>query len=219
MALFDINFNQLAEHLIPPDKRLPKFRAFIRAILNGIHYNNTQFTLYRDGSSNTYYDYSIHYQQGDEVVFNGCKWTSAGNNFEHLPGTDTFWDLQEINPIGSNERIHYNGQKLLLEYALNRRVGLQFRQPGNISDIYITNNAIQNIGFPVGQSELNSAAYYLDHSIGGIVNETYVASSIQFTIHIPVTFYTTYFNDNFISFRSFVDQLIPAGLTYTCTTY
>jgi hypothetical protein len=120
------------------------------------------------------------------------------------------------------ERILYNGQKLTLEYAMNKWFGTTFRQPNSTSDIYISNNSITIPTFRVGTLELGSSVVGTLSSSEFIGTVSSFTVSANFTIHCPVAVYNaldiTLINNDKI-FRAFVDKYVPAGVTYTIITY
>jgi hypothetical protein len=74
----------------------------------------------------------------------------------------------------------------------------------------------------IGGDESNSSLVYLDSSSEFIVNSYTFVSFNNFAIKIPVAVYTGLSTDALARekiVRGFVDQILPAGITYTIQTY
>lgn len=109
-----------------------------------------------------------------------------------------------------NQRILYNGGKLVLEYALNTRYGTTFQQPPLVSDIYITQLSSVVDGFLVGNEEDFCSAIGATESsdwIGSIYTFVYIN---HFQINLPPGF-----ADSQDSVRDFVNQYVPASIKFT----
>lgn len=108
------------------------------------------------------------------------------------------------------ERILFNGSKLVLEYALNKKYQTTFRQPTSQSDIYITQLSSVIDGFLVGTSEAYCS------SIGATTSSDWLGSTYTFVylnhfqINLPSGF--TYSESDV---RDFVNQYVPASIKFT----
>lgn len=222
MSIYDINFNTLATETLPPDKRFTRMVAFVRILLSPLQYlNNLWFVGYRTGTTAPAYT-SGTYAKYAQVKYNKIVYESlvAGNTA--LPTDTTKWKVVQQNFIGLFERITYNGQKLVLEYALNKWFGTTFRQPPSVSDIYVSTNSIGIPVFRIGGTESISSSVSNASSSEFVINNYTIAVQYNFTIYVPVAVYnaldSTMLNNEAI-FRSFANKYIPAGLTYNITTY
>ena len=214
--IFDISTDQQAVDLLPPDKRDGNTVALQRALLSAVQWcRDLVLGSYKTGSTAPVYAGGT-YNKYDQVIFNKAVYYSLIPNNAALPTDPTSWLLIQPNFIGADERVRYNGQKIVLEYALNHRFGGTFRPPGSssLSDININNVAAVAVGFRVGQTK------------GSTVGATNSSDDIGY----PFTFrQITNFNINFLSslyiltneqaVRDFVDPVIPASLVYSITPY
>lgn len=222
MSIYDINYNTLATQTLPPDKRYTKMVAFVRILLSPLQYlNNLWFVGYRTGTTAPAYAAGT-YAKYAQVKYNKIVYESliAGNTA--LPTDTTKWKVVQENFIGLFERITYNGQKLVLEYALNKWFGTTFRQPPSVSDIYVSTNTIGTPFFRVGDVETISSSSRNDGSSEFVINSYTVALQYNFTIFVPVAVYNALdplMANNEAIFRAFANKYIPAGLTYNITTY
>lgn len=223
-TIYDIDFSKYAVQMLPPDKRFTRQVAWVRILLSCLQYlRDLWFGSYRTGSTAPTWVNSAPYAKYALVKYsNKIIYESLINNNSDVPTNTASWRVAQQNFIGLSERILYNGQKLVLEYAMNKWFGTTFRQPNNQSDIYISNNTIAIPSFRVGANEAGSTVVSTQSSseFVGIDSNFTVASN--FTIYCPVAVYnaldTTLINNDKI-FRAFVDKYVPAGVTYTITTY
>ena len=222
MTIYDINFNTLATQTLPPDKRYSRMVAFLRVLLSPLQYlNNLWFVGYRTGATASAWAAGT-YAKYEQVKYNKIVYESlvAGNTA--VPTDTTKWKVVQENFIGLFERITYNGQKLVLEYALNKWFGTSFRQPPLTSDIYISTNTIGTPFFRVGGIEAISSSSSNSSSSEFVINSYTVSLQYNFTIHVPVAVYNALdptMTNNEAIFRAFANKYIPAGLTYNITTY
>lgn len=178
MSIFDINYNNKAIEWLPVDKRLPKIVAFVQALFSPIQWVRNKFLGdYRLGRTapdwiqlGSPFGYSI----GDMVMHKQVVYQSLTNdNIQEPPGNQ--WEMYLPSFLGADERVLFNGQKLVLEFALNQYFRTNYRQPGLLgyyypantpgtpttgdanhlrySDIFTLNNAKIKVGFLVGKTE------------------------------------------------------------------
>lgn len=222
-SIYDINFEKFAAQMLPPDKRFERNVAWVKSLLSPIQYlRDLWFGSYRTGSTAPQWVNSAPYAKYDQVKYNKIIYESLIDNNTDVPTTPTTWRLVQINFIGMEERILYTGQKLVLEYAMNKWFGTTFRQPPTQSDIYIETNDVQVPAFRVGDVEDISSIVYASGSIEYVINAFTFTVAYNFTIHCPQAVYDaldpTLINNDKI-FRAFVDKYVPAGITYQIVTY
>lgn len=113
------------------------------------------------------------------------------------------------------ERINYNGQKLSLEYALNKFFGTTFKTPatGEISDIYITTLDIIRSGFFVALTAPVSSFVGLSTSLDYIGETAVVSDGENMAINVPTGAATE------SAIRTFVNKYIPISITYKIIYY
>jgi hypothetical protein len=221
-TIYDIDFSKFAPQMLPPDKRYTRSVAWVKLLLSPLQYlRDLYFGSYRTGSTaivyalGTYAKYArVRY---NKIVYESLK---AGNT--DLPTVTASWKIVQQNFIGLSERVLYTGQKLTLEYGMNKWFGTTFRQPNNQSDIYITNNTLAIPVFRVARIESSSSVVFNDYSSELVINDYSFAVQFNFTINCPVAVYNALdavaANREKI-FRSFVDKYVPAGITYNIVTY
>jgi len=217
MPIYDVNINPITIELLPPDKRTVTTNPLLQALLNPLQWaRDLFFGSYYGGSTAPLYAPGT-YNYLNQVIYNKKVYSSLINGNTDLPTTSN-WQLVQNNFIGLKERILYNGQRLVLEYALNKEYDTTFRQPNNISDIYISTNAYIAPIFIIGLTEDKSSTISTKGSSEYVGISDAVAARIDFTIHIPIATYTAQGgNDNI--FRNFIDQYVPVGITYIISTY
>lgn len=224
MAIFDIDYSKAGPLLLPPDKRGGYMLSWAGVVLKPMQWIvDLWLHDYRVGSLAADWIVGSTYAKYDRVKYQFAIYESLGSgNIGNVPTNATYWMLVQPNFIGISERVLYNGITLTLTYALNKRFGTIFRQPNNVSDIYINNNTPPISPFIFGNTEGNSSSFFSQLSTEFFINSYSFTGSYNFTINVPVAAYTSLdplpANQDKI-FRSFVDSIIPAGVTYNIQTY
>ncbi len=217
MSLFDIDFNQQAVELMQPDKREPENKALWKTVLKPLQWARDMiFGIFKEG--NTVPPYSPgSYNTYDQVKYNKAIYESLIDSNTDLPTTSN-WFLVVENFIGTDERQKYNGQKLVLEYALNKEFDGVFRQPVTAinSDIYLTKLAPVLAGFRIGETEAGSSNVGADTSSDSIGGTYPFVQLNNFQINIPTALFSA---TNDAAIRNFVDKYIPISLNYLIVQY
>lgn len=223
--LFDFDIDIVIPNLTPPVKRLPKYSAWLKSLTTPIQQAwQNLFVDYKTGSTYADFDIGTTYNLGDLVIWTDkCVYEASsvtslgvGQSFSGvLPNNTAFWTKVNNNFIGTDERVKYNSQKLLFEYALNRF----FRTTG----IYITNNFVTPTNvFVMGDSSANSS-YMPSNSIyqaDYMRNTAYYGSAIyDFTIFFPIADYTALGSQADSIIRSYADVYNSIGMQYDIQTY
>jgi hypothetical protein len=222
-SIYNITFTKFAERMLPPDKRNPILTAFLNALLVPLQWaNQHRIVEYGEGSSAGQYDNAITYAKYDQVIYKNVVYQSIvdGNNSSPLDATK--WMQIQSNFIGLNERLNYNGQCLVLTYALNKWFGTIFRQPPLQSDIWIETNEIVAPVFRSGTAEAQSSKSGTTGSTEYVGLSDTIVDAINATIHVPVVTYNALdptLTNNEKIFRNFADKYIPGGIVYTIVTY
>lgn len=224
MSIYDIDYSQTGPLLLPPDKRNRGLKSFVKVLLSPMQWDaDLHFKDYRIGSLAPGWLNSTTYAKYDRVKYNFAIYESIGStNLNHLPTDTNYWFVVQPNFIGISERVLYNGITLTLTYALNKRFGTLFRQPNNVSDIYIGNNVPPIPPFIFGYSESNSSSFFPQISTEYFINSYSFTTNYNFNINVPVAVYNAL--DPFPAnrdkiFRAFVNGIIPAGITFNIITY
>lgn len=219
-TIYDIDFNQQAVDQFPPDKRDPQPLALMQALLKEAQWcRDLVLGSFKQGSTAPVYSLGT-YALYDQVKYGKSIYECITDGTTNDPTNTIDWRLIQENFIGIDERIKYNGQKIVLEWALNTEFDGVFRQPvtGLNSDIYITNIAAVLSGFRIGEDETGTDVSSIGQttssdSIGG----TYPFVQINnFQINIPSALYAA---TNESAVRNFTDKYIPAGLNYVLNIY
>lgn len=209
--------------MLPPDKRFTRSVAWVRILLSPLQYlRDLYFGSFRTGSTAPQWVNTSPYAKYAQVKYNKIIYESLKANNSDVPTTVASWRVVQFNFIGMSERILYTGNKLILEYAMNKWFGTVFRQPPNVSDIYIGTNSVPIPVFRSTSVETGSSVVFTDGSVEYIINQFNFTVQYNFTINCPVAVYnaldpTLVNNENI--FRAFVDRYVPAGITYNIQTY
>lgn len=224
MGLFDIDFNKMGNALLPPDKRMPFQKAWVKVILSPLQWlRDTLFGDYKTGATYPPYSALTVYAKYERVIFRYSVYESlAEMNGGNDPLDTNYWMLTQENFIGVDERIKYNGHALELTNALNKYFGTTFRQPPNVSDIYLHANSRPLSVFIVGGSNANSSVVYRNRSAEFIINDYTFAGFVNLTINVPLAVYNALDTDPANReqiIRNFADRYIAAGIKYEVNTY
>jgi len=127
MSLFYFNVFRTGEELTPPPLRQPKFTQWMRVLLRPIQWLSDLFNDdYLQGASYLEYDNSTAYVIYDRVIWQDRGVyelrvaTSTGVKPTGNALSSTNWIKILDNFIGLNERMKYNGQLIVFEYAINK---------------------------------------------------------------------------------------------------
>lgn len=221
-TIFDIDFNQQAVDLMPPNKRSISIIAFVRALLKSIQWSrDLVLDSYKNGATADPYAPGT-YNKYDQVVYKQRVFESLTSENDTNPDDITNWRLIQNNFIGIDERILYNGTNLVLTYALNKWFGTVFRQPPAVSDIYISTNEILAPIFRVGLTPDVSSTVGLETSSETVGIDFDFTNINEFTIFVPVLVYNALdpapANRDAV-IRNFADRYVAFSLKYNIQTY
>ncbi len=246
--IYNLDYQQASNLLSPPSKRQPVWLAFLNACLSPIQWlHDLVFTDYANGSAAPIYVSSNTYNVGDRVQYtdfavyeliNALPTVTTGIDIS--PVNNAYWYKALDNFIGLRERIRYNSQQLVLEYALNHFFGTNFVQPGSWgaytypdslvvasdylakSDIYIERLFVDTDGFMIGSSEEQSSdinatdtAYFNNC----IATSYTLGSQYNFIIYIPQSLATSLGSSYAGTVQSFADQYVVYGMIYKVIPY
>lgn len=227
-GIYNINYDQVTEALLPPSKRKTVTLAYLRVFGAGFqYYHKILFDTYADGFAGLPFSQYDTYLKGDQrraedhAVYEAVVAIPSFPS-QSPPNNPNWFKITNVW-IGARERMKYNGTKLVLEYALNKWFETTFRQPSATSDIYIVNSALSTDGFVIGLDPTDTSTIakedvYSDFSIG----PDYTPNPYSFAIYVPLAVFNNLaFNnadrENII--RNFADQYINAGFLYQVITY
>lgn len=228
-AIYSLDYNVLFEQILPPTKRKAVFKALGACFMRPMQWlHDLLFTTYADGFSGSIWNSVSTYAAGDRVRHTDHKVYEAKIAViaNQDPSTQTtYWMPIQDNWIGLRERIKYNGQKMVLEYALNKWFDTQFRYLPSVSDIYITNNTIFVNQFKISIAEASTTSFVPVSGMFGVDGIPLVGVSLNqnaFTIYVPLAVYnalSTVPASREQIIRAFADQYVIAGIQYNITTY
>lgn len=223
MSLYDVDYVDLIDKMLPIKYRKPKMKAWLYALLKPVEWlHKAYITWYKDGSPvYPFWDSVTSYVYGDYVRYGQSIYFCEIDNTGILPYLSSDqWSLVVLDRIGVNERIRITGQKKILEYELNRRFDTVFSQIPGASEIFILNQMSVNV-FVVGL-ELNSSAIYRDVPSDGIFDEPSLVSS-NALINVIDSVRTGQFGGDAtkaeLAIRNEVDKYLMAGIDYTVVFY
>lgn len=222
-GIYDFDVSITGPQLVPPHRRLPKRLSWIYAILLPAQWAwNNLFNDFTNGSTAPIYDPTATYNFGDQAVWSDRKVYQCVSSapITATDPTDTNNWLKVLdNFIGARERLKYNAQRMVFEYALNR----WFFNIGAANLIYISNNAPTYQPFVMGQTSAYSstmpnnsiyANYFMANAISPILTD--------YTIYVPVALFNTLGTSNSNRervVRNFADLYNLAGMKYDVVTY
>lgn len=216
-AIYDIDFDQQAPELLPPDKRDDNTITLVQSLLKAVQWcRDLLFTSYKEGATADAYAAGT-YNKYEQVIFEKAVYYSLIDNNTDDPTNSTWLKIQD-NFLGVSKRVQFNGQVVVLEYALNLRFNGTFRPPGStsLSDIYLTNIAATLSGFFVGETEEFSSAIGQTDSEDKIGLPFSYSQAYNFQINIPSALYDA---TNEQAIRDFVNLYIPVSLNYSIVEY
>ena len=242
MSLYDCDYTLQEQNVNNPRFRLPNITNFLNVLMKALQFSHDNiFNDYAQGSTYpawataTSYTYGTKIQYGFSVYSCILAHTSSSSI---KPTNSTYWYKTNANFIGMNERILYTGQKLIMEYALNRQFqitpfssiqwdnGTATAPP--YTQIYITNNTAQIGGFFLSPNDnFTQPICQSDSLTGDIAPTDYVfTSNYWFTIHVPsavASAINTLYGQSVPFYQSVIraiaDKYTEAGKIYNIVTY
>lgn len=206
-----MNLYQLANSILPPEKRSTTIKAFINAMLSPLQWLSNAFDLYLNDANIADYVAGT-YNYLDEVRYNHKIYVSLVANNTSLPTDTNSWYCYQVNWVGVNDRKNIYGNKLVLEYAINKYFGLQLPVDPTNGDIYIVNNQSSNT-FVVALTEPYSSTVGLTTS-DDLVGESSVSFfSYMMTVYAPNGIISE------LEIRSFIDKYLSFSITYNVIFY
>ena len=228
MPIYDYNTETVNEQLTPPQLRQPNFLAWLKVLTTPIQWlRDWFFDVYIGATTYPPYNALAAYNRGDRVFFYDNKGlyertvTGSASGFDGPPSDLGRWFKLQDNFIGVDERVKYNAQIIVFEYALNT-----FFFTGAIPyKIYIQNNAANYTTFVMGNagpysSNMANTAQWTTANMGNA--PTFTPVTANFTIFVPNSVLSTLgltAQDQENAIREFADKYKLAGTTYLVTGY
>lgn len=208
---------------MPPALRHTIHLSWLKVILKPIQsFWKLIFVDYKDGSLYSVYDVSLGYVRTNRVVYSDRKVYECILNASAgiTPSNATYWVKVNDNFIGASERVKYNAQKIVFEYALNK----WFFVDPLADQIYIENNIVNASFFLMGGQTGETSSKLPQFSINATsyLGNVYSPTNNDFTIYVPVAVFnaqgsTTANREQAI--RNFADMYNLAGMIYNVSTY
>lgn len=222
--IFDIDFNAIANNLLPPHKRLPKFQAITKVYMKPLQYlRDTWIGDYLFGASYPYYATVTAYVVGEKVLFFNNAVIEC--TVAHTSGASidlTKWKTLQSFKGGVFERLNYNDMKGNFEAVLNKYFDY-YSIPG--SPIYIDRVVLPPPGFFVSSREdkCSTVTSLSDKQFYFVSDNDYSTySTTSFIIYVKLAQFNNLGSTNTereAVVRSVADMLNSAGFFYEVTTY
>jgi hypothetical protein len=220
--MLEIYFTQIAKFvsdLLPPKKRTDYNKSLLAGLLGA--WNRRSLDLYDFKRGSAYSTYSAGtYNKYDLVIFNNGAYECWVDGTTTDPTDTAAWKLLNANFIGSTIAQNFNGNKIVLEYALNYWFSTSFSNPPVLSEIYLTNNTLTTPAFRSGITESVSSSSGIDTSSEFVpLSYTAAAQPANFAINVPIAFYTALGANAEQIIRDFADKYVATSITYEIITY
>lgn len=226
--IYDINFFQTAQELSPSFRRTEEeFEGLNAAFAEPMNDLNLIFKWYRESSTAGAYNNATVYNFGDvvryaKVVYLRNEVTDGYAAGIEPTNTTYFTKILDLF-IGTDERVKYQSQKLVFEYALNRFFETTFRQPPLVSDIYITRDYSDLTDFWISEVDSETATVgETDTDTVYVDEDETTRQNYDYVIKIPVAVYNALASTNPTReriVRIFADKINAAGFKYIIQTY
>lgn len=190
MSIYDWTASIFGEQFLPPYKRLDRFKSWIQVLLSPIQYDRDLFyNQYANGIYDSVWDSVSTYTEGEIVFYLDYQLYIAIQNVPiFTPCIDTnYWVLVSVDNVGLRQRAAVTGQKLSLEWILNKHYGTTFRQPSvGTSDIYVSNIQIDTNYFVAGIDGTESSyAAISGQNAEQFVGISYTYETESLVIYVP----------------------------------
>ena len=218
-----VDYDALIIALLVPDKRTTNTVAWNEALVDSTaNEHSIIFDYYKQGLIAPFWS-ATTYNIGDIVRYGKSTWQNTLSGNTVAPSTNNSWALVAENFIGVDDRILFTGEKLTLEYALNKWFDTTFRQPNLVSDIYITTNTNTESTFIIGNFDDESSLMGNETSSEYVTNSyVNVAAFNNMIIWVPITKLSTLgttLADQKNTVRMFGDKYVAAGIIYDVQSY
>jgi hypothetical protein len=225
MSIYTFNTSTISGWLLPPVLRQLKHLAWLRVLLSPVQ--TLWQLIFEDYSVGTAYqdwDAITGFALGSRVRYSDlgnyeCINPAGAFGAIQYPLNTVYWRKIQDNYIGIDERIKYNSQIIILEYALNR----WFMNTAPNDLIYIETNVVTNQFLLGGSSQTsgtmaNNSAYQ-----PYFMGNTYSATQYDFTVYFPIALFNglppTLNADKEKMIRNVVDKYNLAGMNYDIQTF
>ena len=246
-----IDWNDLAIEFLATSHRTPRFIAWFQGMLGQNAWLNKNFWnyCYGDQTSNPWSSTVTYSLNSTAITYQGVyisvadngivgdpnRFNNLGNNPDIYPN---YWYKISPTYIGAQERVQFNSQKSIMEWALNRWFRTTFRQPtawGDgtsssplgiwytpTSDIFITTVESATRTFLTGETSANSDSVS-DVVLGNaVITDSFITNSdttYKFIVWIPTALSIALGSSYIQIISSVVNLILLAGTVYSIQTY
>lgn len=194
MGFFDITYSSIWQKLVPPSKWGQNVLDWGTALLSPLQWlRDLTFGSYANSDIvSPAYSLTAVYVKGSRVRYNNriYECINAPIAVGDLPTDTTNWILIQNDWRGVYERVAYDGQKLILEYVLNRWFNTTFNQPPNTasSTYFITKLVPIDNTFLIGANDndtgmiAGNAQFQTD-----FIGVTYTVQPYDFQVNYPIS--------------------------------
>jgi hypothetical protein len=221
---YDITTSKLVGDNLPYEERTAENQALLNGLLSGFTRTHNSFLDFKRGAdiySSWLLWFSNTWMYGEKVIY-----YNTGEVFECVVPTTTTeptassdWIKVADSFIGNDEIMKFNGSRLSLEYALNRRFYTLFADPPIQSEIYISNTITNALTFMIGSGSSNSSSIASNTSSEFIGIDNTFAVVDDFTIFVPTAVMASLGTEAEKIIREFADKYVTYGLKYLIQTY
>ena len=237
-SIFSINYQQLSTMLTPQLLRNPAFDSWTTALNNQSQIDNNLFVDYITGSTYSVYNPFVFYSPGNRVIFNNNGGDLHNGIFENIsssigqnPFNTNKWLKVNPNYIAAEERVLYNSQKIVLEYALNRNYQIlpiindptTWSGANHTDQIYIGTNDVVEKRFLMASGGTYSSSMSKTGEIiflngGQWMGSTYsYVAQYEFTVWVPnLLYYPLITNTNVYNYTK---NFVIAGIQFSVSGY
>ena len=237
--IYNQNEKQIAVNLLPIQRRKPKMVGWLTSVMNPLQWlHDLSVGDYYAGSNAPTWVSGTSYIYGNRVVyFDGSVYelqNMAGLTSTTPPPQDSVnWFRILDTWIGVAERVKYTGQKVMIEYLINKYFSvispsiaptIPFTGASHTIQIYIVNNT-SNKGFYMG----NGASPFQAYMGNGASNaQSFLGNAYSlnaFTVYVPTVVDAAIAAKQVSGItaesvvRSVLDKYVQAGKIYNYLTY
>lgn len=218
--IYHIIYSLVWEKILPPILRSTKHLEWGKVLTKPLQWlNDLNWDEYIGINLTVYFDIATNYNKGDKVYGDDrAIYEALSNTIGNPLSDDVIWLKVLDNHIGVRERVKYNSQKILFEFALNRWFNVLAAPL-----IYIQNNTIYTGTMVMDRSSTDSSVIARDSNYSqSYMGNNPAYNNIAFTIFVPLAVFnalaaTNTERENII--RNFADKYVLAGIIYDVQTY
>ncbi|CAB4126876.1 hypothetical protein UFOVP87_22 [uncultured Caudovirales phage] len=228
-----IDFQALSDNLNIPVLRKTIHTAWLNVLIKPLTNIQSMWLERVNGSSRSTFNSTNNYSVNNSVRYSRANYVcilTPPTGLFPLPTNTTYWYKFTDDYIGIAERSYYSAQKVMLEYALNKRFSPSTITPpfgSSIPSIYIQNNILNIV--PIlysAPSSTNTNSWTAPNSSGSFwyssLGNPSTTPVYNFTVFVPTAIMTsinTNLSQAIYLVRQEVDKYNTAGIKYDVQQY